>query len=59
MKITIVEDEDSEMLQIKAGNKWLFEGNYWDFDRCAEGFAEMFELLGHEVEIIEKPYDDW
>ena len=59
MKIKITEDRSSEMLRIECGDKCLFEGNYWDFDRCGKSFKELFENMGLQVELEEKDYDFW
>ena len=59
MKVKITEDSSSEMLKIETETHCLFEGNYWDFDRCGAAFKEMLESVGCDVEIIEKDYDEW
>jgi hypothetical protein len=58
-KVFITEDSESEMLLIKTENEYLFEGNYWDFNRCGSAFKEMLEAVGCEVVLEEKEYSEW
>jgi hypothetical protein len=37
----------------------LFEGNYWDFDRCGSAFKELLESVGADVKLEEKDYNTW
>jgi hypothetical protein len=59
-KVLITEDRSSEMLKIvKEDGTFLFEGNYWDFNRDGGSFKKLFEAVGVEVELTEKDYDEW
>lgn len=58
--IKILNDEESEMIRIiDAEGKVVFEGNHWDFDRTGWDFGDLFGSLGLEVELEEKPYEEW
>jgi hypothetical protein len=60
IKVIITEDSSSEMLQMKTSDdKCLFEGNYWDFITDSNTFKILFEKLGIECNLVEKPYDEW
>lgn len=58
-EIKIIEDSESEMLQMTIEDECIFEGNYWDFDRSGENFRRLFEYLGFKVSLEEKDYDTW
>lgn len=60
INIIITNDSDSEMMKIETseGNS-LFYGNYWDFNRDPESFAELFKALNMNTEIKEIEYEDW
>jgi hypothetical protein len=59
IKIKITEDRGTEMLRIETETKCLFEGNYWDFDRCGSAFKELLESVGADVKLEEKDYNTW
>lgn len=58
--VSIVYDENTEMIRIinNDGNI-VFEGNYWDFTREPAVFQNLFQKLGHTVELDNKPYSEW
>lgn len=60
MKIIITEDQNCDMIKIEneKGNCAIY-GNYWDINRTGQSFLQLFKDLGIEVELVEKPFDEW
>ena len=49
---------ETEMLTIIYGEKIIFDGNYWDFDRSPNNFKKFLEDLDFKVNYIKLAEDD-
>ena len=57
-KIIITYDNNCEMMKIDKGEKCLFCGNYWDFKSDPFDLKNLFQLLGFQIELNYKEYQD-
>lgn len=53
--ITILDDPNSEVMTIKAGDRILFYGNYWNFPREPRTISQIFNKLGIPTEVLPDP----
>mgnify|MGYP000875174362 CR=1 FL=1 len=54
--ILIKIDQNCEMLEIYEGEKRLFVGNYWDFNRPND-IVKLLGKLGHNVVVQEYKFE--
>lgn len=57
-RIQILEDVNSEMVQICVDGECKFEGNFWDLPSTSgSGLSDVLDMLGVEHELGEYEYE--
>lgn len=58
-KVKIEFKPSHEMMYIAdQQGKWVFNGNYWDFDRSPDALKKFLESLGLQVELQQLEDDE-